>query len=289
MLLAIPFSISFHVLLIGRIGLVKFFNFKKYHISLDYIIGIFLISNFFFICNFVVSLNKLFNTIILILPFLFLFFLDKKIIQKYLVYSLIFTFFTILLIGFDTINRPDGGLYHLPFTSLINEHKILIGSANLHFRFAHTSLIQYLDAGYNNYLFNELGLLIPRCLFLFSAIIYFISEIKNNFRKNQNNLAILALVILFQILYDMNRYSYFGNDVPAHIIILLSAYYFFKNSISNYKNLILIVCLCIFSFQLKSTLIIFCLLPILYLFYFKKFGKFVLKYKNILPALIIFL
>ena len=39
--------------------------------------------------------------------------------------------------------RPDAGLYHLPFTKILNEEKLILGLSNLHFRFGHTSILQY--------------------------------------------------------------------------------------------------------------------------------------------------
>ena len=32
-------------------------------------------------------------------------------------------------------------LYHLPYTSILNNEKIIIGLSNIHFRFAHTSIV----------------------------------------------------------------------------------------------------------------------------------------------------
>ena len=52
-------------------------------------------------------------------------------------------------------NRPDAGLYHLPFINIINDSKLIFGSANLEFRFGHTSILQYLAAGFNNIVFTE--------------------------------------------------------------------------------------------------------------------------------------
>ena len=60
---------------------------------------------------------------------------------------------TLLLILYSNINRPDAGLYHLPYNAILNENKILIGIYNINFRFAHSSIIQYLSGIYNNHFF----------------------------------------------------------------------------------------------------------------------------------------
>ena len=74
---------------------------------------------------------------------------------------LISTLITFVLIIFSNVNRPDAGLYHLPYVSMLNDSKIIIGSSNIHFRFGHTSIMQYLSAINNNYLFKDNGVIIP--------------------------------------------------------------------------------------------------------------------------------
>ena len=93
-----------------------------------------------------------------------------------------------------------------------------------------------------------------------------------NLNSNKLYLSVLSFLILFQILYDMNRYSYHGNDIPAHLIIYFISYFFFRNNLSTYDNFFLVSLFCLFSFQIKSTSIVMLLLPI---------GYFILKKKKI--------
>ena len=275
--------------MVGHIFLTKFYSPNNYHTTIKYIFGLLILSNIFLIINFITSLNLLINTFIFLFPFLYLFKLKKKYKNKFIKNSIIFAIFVLLLISYDTVNRPDAGLYHLPFTSLLNENKIIFGSANLHFRFGHTSIIQYIDAGYFNYLFKDIGILIPRCLFLFSILSFFFSEISRNLKLGKNNFALISLLFFFQIAYDMNRYSYQGNDIPAHLIFLFTTYFFLKSKISNYKNFFLISLLIIFAFQLKSTLIMIFIIPLIYTVVFKRFTKFLLNLRNLIPlSLILF-
>ena len=51
--------------------------------------------------------------------------IKKEIIKIILISSLI----SFILIVYSNIYRPDAGLYHLPFISIINENKVIIGSA----------------------------------------------------------------------------------------------------------------------------------------------------------------
>lgn len=275
-------------MLIGKLFCKRLFNINSNNISIYYIIGLFLISNLLLFLNFFSSLNKNLNTIVFLLPFFYCFYLEKKTLISFLKISAIFSLFSLLLISYDTVNRPDGGLYHLPFTSILNENKIILGVSNLHFRFGHTSIIQYLDAGYNNIFFNEYGLIFPRCIFLFAVILYFVLEFKEKLNNNKNNFLILITLIIFQISYDMNRYSYLGNDVPGNLILILIGYFFLKCYLTKYSHFLYIVCLCIFSFQLKSTLIPIFLLPLLYVIYSKRLITFLFKIKNFLPICIMF-
>ena len=61
----------------------------------------------------------------------------------------------------------------------------------------------------------------------------------------------------------MNRYSGYGNDVPAHILFLVCIYYFIKLDSNSYKSFFLIGLLSILTFQNKSTLILVLILPLL--------------------------
>ena len=59
------------------------------------------------------------------------------------------------------VNTPDALLYHLPFSKIVNEHKIIIGLSNLHSRFGHISIFQYISSFFNNSFFHKNGVLFP--------------------------------------------------------------------------------------------------------------------------------
>ena len=83
----------------------------------------------------------------------------------------------------------------------------------------------------------------------------------------------------------MNRYSYHGNDVPAHLIILFLSYYFFKNRISKFGEFYLISSLCVFSFQIKSTSLVLLIMPILIIIFFRK-KNYLFNFKNFFLVLL---
>ncbi len=187
------------------------FNIDNY--SETILIGVIVLIFIALTANFISSLNPFLNSSLFILSFIIFFF-----IREIHVSILLKNLFIISLIGFitfllDSSNRPDAGLYHLPFISMLNDHKIILGSVNLHFRFGHISSLQYLSSLFNNYLFKDNGILIPLTIIYATTILFFFEK----FRKySENNL--IKLYSFFSIIFiltSMNRYSEFGNDDPA--------------------------------------------------------------------------
>ena len=72
--------------------------------------------------------------------------LSKLYIKNNILFISITTVSVFLLIALSNTYRPDAGLYHLPYINILNENKIILGISNLHQRFGHTSIMQYLSA-----------------------------------------------------------------------------------------------------------------------------------------------
>ena len=148
----------------------------------DGLFGFILIGFLSVLLNFFSPLSLLLNSIIfLLILILSLYFgifsrLNKSLFKKILITSLI----AFLLIIYSNVNRPDAWLYHLPYSKIINEHKIIIGIANLHSRFAHISIFQYISSFFNNYLLFKNGVLIPIAL----VASFFFTFAYNEFVKN---------------------------------------------------------------------------------------------------------
>ena len=109
--------------------LLKYLIFKEKDLSNFYENGIF---GFIFIgfislgLNFLLPLNVIINNIIFITIFILGYKLNffnqnffKLIINIFLV-----TFIAYLFLIYSNVNRPDGHIYHLPYSHIINEHKI---------------------------------------------------------------------------------------------------------------------------------------------------------------------
>ena len=168
--------------------------------------------------NFFIPLSIKLNTFIYILISIygFIIILRNKIFTKLFYCTILISLISSLILYFDTIYRPDANLYHLPYTRIINENKLIIGISNVHFRFGHTSIIQYLNAIFNNYLFKDNGIIIPASIIFSSVVLYFLNQINKNISKKIY--CYYTFLLLSFILYGYNRYSEFGNDTIAHLI-----------------------------------------------------------------------
>ena len=187
-----------------------------------------------------------------------------KIIKNIFILTVVVFF----LIAFSNVYRPDAALYNLPYVSVLNENKIIFGLSNLHFRFGHTSVIQYISAAFNNYLIPIESLSIPSALIFSLFILFLFSFLKKFIKKKEFNNFLIFFLLTIITIYSYNRFSEYGNDTPAHIFfILLFIYIVTKNKNEEYfPNIILISVFLIF---LKPFMIILSFF-IFYLFFKQK-------------------
>ncbi len=190
------------------------------HLSNQLIYGIILISFITLVINFFLPLNSYINSLILILPILIII-KNLKIYFSinFLNFVIINTIIIFLLVAKSNIYRPDAILYHLPYTGVLNNEKIIFGLSNIHFRFAHISIIQYFSAFFNNFIFGIQGIVIAIAIVSSSIIINFLSHCIIYLRgKNFNFHFFYLLSVLIFVAYKMNRYSEYGNDAPTHFL-----------------------------------------------------------------------
>jgi hypothetical protein len=263
---------NFSYFLLGKTFINKSKYIDKSNIFEQLICGFIIISFISVIINFFFPLNKLLNTIFLLTTFFIFLFNKEKITKTEILLLIITSLFTCMFIALDTINRPDGMIYHYPFSKILNEEKIIIGISNLHFRFTHTSILQYSSSINRNYLSGDIGLVVPLASIYISILLYILNELCHLLKNKKFSLSKIFLIfITFYITYKINRYGKIGNDDIGHLISFLIIYKFldYKNfSISNVKYLCL---LSVFVISNKFSLIIFCLFPLVILFNNRKF------------------
>ena len=264
-------SVLFH-LFIGKI-FSKYFNINNnnfYDLSLISLIGLVSLSFFALLINFFLPLSPTINTIFFIIIIIFSILTNQKILKNFIskkniLFIGIATVSIFLLIVLSNTYRPDAGLYHFPYINILNENKIILGISNLHQRFGHTSIMQYLSAIHYNFIFGLNGTVIPLASLAIYTVILFLSHI-----KNENNLTIswfFAILIILFICWKMNRYSGYGNDAPAHfiffVLILIYLQELEKFSKINQTTFYLLSFFAIFAFLNKIFLIFSLLIPLI--------------------------
>jgi hypothetical protein len=254
---------------LGSLILLKKKN-TNYSCFYKALIGVIIASFIGLLLNFIAPLNSntnslLFIAVILIFLIKFKLFINKKEVIFLAISSLI-CFFLILL---SNVNRPDAGLYHLPYVAILNEYKIIFGLNNLHSRFGHVSIIQYLSALNNNYFFKENGIVIPLASIVAFYYIYFSNEVIKIYKKKKeiNSSSLFSLLVLTYIFFKITGYDGFGNDAVAHLSFFYLISYILKlqNKFIDIKFIILIS---VFIFLNKSTMIFVFIIPLI-IMYFK--------------------
>ena len=255
-----------------------------------FFIGAIAISSVGLLLNFFIPLSQLTNTLVYIL-IIIIFLLKTKLNfdKKIFLFLIISSLLTFLLIIKSNVNRPDAGLYHLPYISILNENKIFFGLSNIHSRFAHVSIIQYLSAINNNYLFLNNGISIPLASIVSFFYLYFFFDvwtiIKN--KEHINISKIFSLFILIYISFKITRYSSFGNDAVAHLSYFYLISCILKNTLKeiNFSKILLIS---VFIFINKPMLGLVFLIPST-IFLIKNNFKFIKIFSEIfsLPILLL--
>ena len=251
--------------------------------------------------NFFLPLTILINTIIFLILSIVIWNLNffnqskKKLIKN----SFLISTLSFILIIHSNVNTPDALLYHLPYSKLINENEILIGSVNLHHRFGHISIFQYVSSFFNNIFFKHNGLLIPISLLTSFFLVNLYKQYKLLFIKSSFRIAsyIIFLILVISI-YSFSRYSNFGNDSQVHIYYFLLFAYLFQNNFDYNDDIFLkkISLIALFTFLLKPFYIFSLLIPLAVLiinqnykifflslsFFFALFISFIWFLKNVL-------
>ena len=263
-----------------------FFNKKLENID-PCITGIygFIITGFISLClNFFFPINEIIGTIFFIFSLIFFIFYFIKLEKKNEFILLVFfvSISSFLLITLSNVNRPDAGLYHLPYISILQENKIILGLTNLHYRFGHTSIFQYISAIYNNYFtINEFINFPLASLVSFYILFLFKSFAESLNKKIQTETVSIFLIIIFS-LYSFNRYSNYGNDAPASIyffILILTTLKIKTIKKIELENFFNISIISIFLLTIKPSMVIVFALP-LFLFLLSNNKIKILKHRN---------
>jgi hypothetical protein len=239
---------------------------NKINYFFDFTFGFIFVGFLALTINFFFPLNKQIGTIFLIISILFFVYFFLLCQNKFRLISIILllSFTTFVLIAYSNVNRPDAGLYHLPYTKILNDNKLIVGLTNLHYRFGHTSIFQYISAIHVNSLFKEEFLNIPLALLPSIYLLNLYTELKIFEKKNnEKNYIFLFFLLIFSI-YSFNRFSGLGNDGPANIFFFILIIYFLKLNklqLVSEKEFGKIFLISSFLIMLKPYMILTILLP----------------------------
>ena len=175
-------SSLFTLILYSIFGCLISQNLKSNLISYSKIVinGAILVSFISLFFNFFTPLTKEINSLLYIIIIFFFFKFDLLKSKKYLIFLILISVFTYVLVFSSHTYRPDAGLYHLPYINILNEEKIIFGLANLHFRFGHISIMQYLSAINYNLFTGINGIILPSAIIASTVIINFLSKLKDH-------------------------------------------------------------------------------------------------------------
>ena len=181
-----------------------------YFYTKNLIYGVILVSFIAILVNFFFPLNKIINSSLILISIFILIFNWRKFINlKFLIFLSISGLLISILILESNVYRPDAGLYHLPFIGILNTEKIIIGLSNLHFRYGHTSLIQYTSAISNNYILGDNGIVFAQSLISIAVIINFATQIYSYNKEKKYNLHFFFLLFVFSYIF----YTQYENTV----------------------------------------------------------------------------
>ena len=260
-----------------------FLKFKTEGTFSEYgILGVIFLSIIAFLLNFFFALSPIISNLIFIFPLLFVFtekFGTEQIFQ-FLKFSIVFSFLLIIYLSYSNYYRPDGGWYHLPFSRLITDFKIIFGSASLHPMFGTSSILQYLSSFFHTSLTGVNGVLFVNPLILILFLLFFFEIF---IKYKETILKFFSLLILFTIFIEMNRNSELGNDGPGHLFYFYLIFVFlrgklnkvFDKQIFEYTSLIAVFCLFI------KSLYVFALSFPIFIFFKKKLHTKIKNYFNL--------
>jgi len=218
---------------LGNFLNTKFFKIKICNFYENFIIGISFVIFYLQIHIIFLPITFLYCSIIIFL-LIFGLFNSIKIITKKFNYKFCISFFLCFLIIINSNVYPyyttlyDYGFYHNTYLNWLNQDNIVVGLANLHFRFGYTGSSYLLGAFFNFYPYFGNGYIFTSSIFFVFLIFLFINKIdlkQNNF-PNIFNVLILYVVIKYTLVETLSDVS---PDKIASCLLIFLFYSLIKN------------------------------------------------------------
>ena len=259
--------------ILSKINIYLNFDLIEDSIFFNYLFSLFFLSLIPFFINFIYQID---NSVILVI-FLLLnlwVIVSLKVLRrdlKNITLLIIFSLLTTPLILTSEIGQ-DAGLYHIPFQTWLKNHKISLGMANLHSRYALTTIYDYLSSifWFNNF-FTFNSMLQSSYFVLFFSYFYQLIKEKNLYFL----LLTIPILLTFPIFQRYMILDYGSVDVPfgiLAIILTIQLLKIFNNEISK-KDILIYLMLLTFVVLSKTTGILFLITFFIVIIYSYKKNK----------------
>lgn len=226
-------------------GLGNYLNINFFKIQIDnfyenFIIGISFVIFYLQIHVIFLPINLINSLVIILLLILGFLYSIKKIIKK-LDFKFLISLTLCFLIIINSNVYPywttlyDYGFYHNTYLNWLNQENIVVGLANLHFRFGYTGSSYLLGAFFNFYPYYGNGYIFTSSIFFVFLIFLFINKIdlKQNTFLNIFNIFILYVIIKYILVETLSDVS---PDKIASCLLIFLIYCLIKNSYLKKSN-----------------------------------------------------
>ena len=161
----------------------------------------------------------------------------------------------------------------MQYSQILNDHKIIVGLSNIHFRFGHISIFQYISSFFVNNVYSQNGLLIPISLVPSFFYIYCVKKFLKDFDNIKTRLNAYFVFLFFVIsVYSFSRYSGWGNDAQVHIFYFLTIIYLLdlNNNKNNLELFYKLSLTSLFTFLIKPFYLLSFIIPFVYFIFYKE-------------------
>ncbi len=227
--------------IIGYGLLLKKYFIKDDNIGIGYIgiFGIFLLILISYISNFFIAHTQTFNSVILIVGLMNLYFNKNDEIFKKDIKILTIIFSVFILFILSAKNHDDFPYYHFPYTHLITEFSNVIGLGNFNHGFRTHSSIFYLSSLFNLPKSDLYLLNLSPVFFMGFGNLILLDRIKKCIKSNEINFVLyLSLLSFLFINVFFYRLAEHGTDRSAMVLIfiLVIELFYYINLKNNFNE-----------------------------------------------------